>query len=66
MDDIFRKIVRPIDATGLRGVLSRGKPIYGLGKTSPKTKDVRLVPNKKTIDYASLIRKRYANGYRNR
>lgn len=29
MDEAFRKVLRPVDARGKRGVYSRGKPNYG-------------------------------------
>lgn len=36
MDQIFRKLTRPMDARGLRGIFSRGKATYPGGAPNPK------------------------------
>ena len=63
MDETFRKLIRPMDANGLRGVFSRGKPIYGGVKHHPKMgklmKNNR--PEFKTFDYQKAIRERFSN-----
>jgi hypothetical protein len=56
-DSTFRKIIRPVDARGLRGVFSRGKPVYRGGFNSPK-------PKQNVVQQAIL--ERYKNARSNR
>lgn len=53
MDSLFRRLVRPMDARGPRGVMSRGKPVYRGGFTSPKPRQ---------NDLQKLVKERYRNG----
>lgn len=43
-DQLMRKLIRPVDARGLRGVFSRGKPVYGSGSNTPNALGNKLKP----------------------
>lgn len=40
-DSIFRKLIRPMDARGMRGIMSRGRNVYPGGGNTGNTKKLR-------------------------
>lgn len=61
MDQDFRKLIRPMDARGLQGVFSRGKPVYRGVSNSPKPKDRTKAKRNKIPNYREAIIERFNN-----
>lgn len=59
-DSSFRKVLGTMDAKGMRGVLSRGKPIYGGNRVHPKMGKIPEGQSK----YSMAILKRFEDAKR--
>lgn len=55
MDDSFRRILRPVDGRGKRGVYSRGKPNYPGAANVPNAGPIAEIARKR-------LRKKMGNG----
>jgi hypothetical protein len=55
MDQTFRKLIRPVDARGKKGIFLRGRPTYGVGGSSPNPQG----KNQFTPDLIPAIKRRY-------
>lgn len=54
-DQIFRKLIRPVDPRGLKGIFSRGTPTYGMSGNSPNPTG----KNQYSMDLLNAIKNRY-------
>lgn len=54
-DQIFRRLVRPVDPRSYKGIFSRGTPTYGFGGVSPNPQG----KNQYSMDLLNAIKNRY-------